>query len=189
MPEQTRLTPTTAAPLYTVGHSTRSLDELVDLLNAHDVAHLYDVRRFPNSQRHPQFNQGHLAQALPEAGIAYTHREVLGGYRDPPAEDSINTAWGSEGLTAYADHARTEAFQEALADVLARADERAKAGEGHVCLMCAEKEPNECHRQILSDHVVARRRQVHHILGKEALETHEVPEFARVRGEDVVYPG
>lgn len=189
VPEQTRLTPREKAPIYTVGHSTRSLDALVDLLHEHDVTHLVDVRRFPNSQRHPHFNQGNLAQALPEASIAYEHREVLGGYRTPPEDDSPNTGWPAEGLIAYADHACTDAWQVALEAVLETADELAEADDGHVCVMCAEKRYRECHRRILSDHVLARARQVHHIVEPGRLETHEVTDLARVRGTDVVYPG
>lgn len=189
MPEQTRLGGDEGAPLYTIGHSTRTLDELVELLHAHDIAHLYDVRRFPNSKRHPHFNEGNLADALPQAGVDYTHLEVLGGYRDTVEEDSPNTGWEADGFAAYADHARTQEWQAALDEVLARADELAETGEGHACVMCAEKLYWQCHRRIISDHAVARDRKVRHVIEEDRVETHEVTEFARVRGEDVVYPG
>lgn len=189
MPAQTRLFQDEGPPVYTVGHSTRSLDGLVDLLHDHDVAHLYDVRRFPNSKRHPHFNEGHLAEALPEAGIDYTHLEALGGYRDATPGESPNEGWEAEGFRAYADHARTPVFQDALETVLDRADELAQADDGHACVMCAEKLYWQCHRRIISDHVLARGRRVLHIVEPGRVEEHEVTEFARVRDEDVVYPG
>lgn len=189
MPRQARLTGNDGPPLYTIGHSTRSLDELVELLLEHDVAHLFDVRRFPNSKRHPHFNEGNLEDALAAVGIGYAHLEALGGYRDPPADDSPNAGWESKGFRAYADHALTEAFQDALEQVLARCDELDSSGEGYACVMCAEKVHGRCHRRILSDHVLARGQDVRHIIEKDHMERHEITEFARVRGEDVVYPG
>lgn len=188
MAEQTRLAGE-GAPLYTIGHSTRSLDELVHLLQAHDVAHLFDVRRFPNSRRHPHFNESNLSVELPRVGIAYTHREALGGRRNPPADDSPNGAWEAEGFQAYADHARTEAFQRALDEVLAEADRLAAEDEGHACVMCAEIVYFRCHRRIISDHAVARGRQVYHVFEGDRVQAHEMPDFARVRGDEVVYPG
>jgi uncharacterized protein (DUF488 family) len=186
--EQARLTETDAAPLYTIGHSTRTLDELVDLLTANDIARLFDVRRYPNSRRHPQFNEGNLETELPRVGIAYTHREVLGGRRGPPDEDGPNDAWEAEGFQAYADHALGEAFQAALDDVLARADELQASGEGHTCVMCAEIVYFRCHRRIIADHAVARGREVHHIHGPDNVQRHEPPDFARMRDDAVVYP-
>lgn len=189
MAEQTRLTQTEKAPLYTIGHSTRSLDELVALLHANDVAHLFDVRRFPNSRRHPHFNQANLATELPRVDVAYTHVEALGGRRNPPAEDSANDAWEAEGFQAYADHAQTAAFQRALDEVLAEADRLAEIGEGHACVMCAEIVYFRCHRRIIADHAVARGREVHNIFEEDRVQRHELPDFARVRGNEVVYPG
>lgn len=186
MAEQTRLTDDEGAPLYTIGHSTRSLDELVHLLQANDVAHLFDVRRFPNSRRHPHVNEGNLETELPRAGIDYTHREVLGGRRNPPAEDSPNDAWEAEGFIAYADHAQTEAFRDALDDVLAEADELAP--QAHACVMCAEAVSFRCHRRIISDHAHARGHPVYHIHGEDNVQRHEPPDFARIREDDVLYP-
>lgn len=189
MAEQTRLTQTEAAPLYTIGHSTRSLDELVHMLDANDVAHLFDVRRYPNSRTNPQFNRGNLSTELPRVGIAYTHKEALGGRRNPPAEDSANDAWESEGFQAYADHAQTDAFQQALDEVLAEADRLQEAGEGHACVMCAESVYFRCHRRIIADHAMARGHEVYNIFDADRTQRHEMPDFARARGDEVVYPG
>jgi uncharacterized protein (DUF488 family) len=184
--EQTRLGEREGAPLYTIEHSTRSLDELVALLHDNDVGHLFDVRRFPASRRHPQFNEGNLAESLPAAGIDYTHVEEMGGRRSLDDEDSPNGAWEAEGFIAYADHARTEAFQRALGDVLARADELAP--QAHACVMCAEAVYFRCHRRIISDHVVARGREVYHVFEEDRVQRHEPPDFARIREDDVLYP-
>lgn len=189
MAEQARLMETEGAPLYTIGHSTRSLDELVALLDANDVVHLFDVRRFPRSRRHPHFNKENLDEELAKLGLAYTHLEALGGRRSPPAEDSPNAGWDAQGFQAYADHARTQAFAQALEQVLDRADELAEAQAGHACIMCAEIVYFRCHRRIISDHVLARGRRVYHIFEKDRVQEHELPAFARVRGKQVVYPG
>src|SRR5215207_7838414 len=99
--------------VYTVGHSTRSFDELLDILRAHGVEAIGDVRRFPGSRRLPQFNAEHLAVELPKRGIVYVPCPLLGGRRKPNA-DSINAGWRNESFRAYADYMQTPAFLEAL---------------------------------------------------------------------------
>lgn len=168
------------APLYTIGHSTRELDELVRLLRLHRVAHLFDVRRWPTSQRHPQFKRETLAAELPERGIAYTHLEAMGGYRSP-SDESRNGAWRSEGFQGYADHMHeSRDWEQAFERVLATADELAEQGEGYACVMCAEIVPYRCHRRLISDMALARGRRVVHVIEEGQVAEHELPDWAEV---------
>lgn len=167
-------------PLYTVGHSSRSLDELVALLEEHEIAVLVDVRRFPWSRRHPHFDREALTQSLPRHGVEYRHEEALGGRRDPPSPDSPNSALTDVSFRAYADHTGTGAFRDALGRVLETAE------EARVALMCAEAGPWHCHRRIISDVVLARGRPVVHIMGPGETREHEMHPDARVSGDGTV---
>lgn len=170
------------ATLYTVGHSTRSAEKLIELLREHGVELLVDVRRYPTSRRHPQFRAEALEGSLREAGIAYRHEEALGGYRSPHPE-SPNRGWESDGFRGYADHLLTEEGRDAVDRLLGA------AGERTVAVMCAEAVPWRCHRQVLADALVARGADVRHILGPGKSEEHALREMARVTdGGDVVYP-
>lgn len=147
--------------LYTVGHSTRSAAALIELLRMHGVDLLIDVRRFPRSRRHPQFNIGHLPGVLSDSGIAYHHLEALGGRRKRrlTADESPNTGWTVEGFRSFADYAMTQAFRDALADLLNLARCQTAA------LMCAELLWWQCHRRIIGDYLLVRGVEVVHILG------------------------
>ncbi|HEX6738171.1 MAG TPA: DUF488 domain-containing protein [Vicinamibacteria bacterium] len=158
------------SPIFTVGHSTRTLAELLDLLQEHGVRELVDVRRYPSSRRHPHFHGAALAAALRAAGLAYRHEPDLGGHRQP-LPDSPNRAWRSEALRGYADHMLTPAFQAAL-------DRLRAAGEG-VAVMCAEADPERCHRQLLADALLAGGRPVLHILGPGRAQPHALTNTAR----------
>lgn len=186
---QARLGDDDPITVCTVGHSTRSLDELTSLLETGTVGHLVDVRRWPSSKHNPQFNQPTIAGALAAAGIAYTHEARLGGYRDAPAEDSENTGWRSDGLQAYADHLASKEGQAVLGELVGLVEEMADDGRGRVALMCAEADPERCHRRLISDALVARRFRVIHLIDEDEQREHELPGFARVRGDRVVYPG
>jgi uncharacterized protein (DUF488 family) len=142
--------------IYTIGHSTRSLDELVALLRHHGVTRLADVRRFPGSRRHPHFSKESLERTLPEHGIAYVHLEDLGGRRRP-LKNSPNLFWESEQFRGYADHMDTKEFRAAIDRLLD--DDRPTA------VMCAEAVPWRCHRNLLSDDLVRRGIEVLHIVG------------------------
>lgn len=169
--------------LYTVGHSNRSEETFLDLLSEHGIERLVDVRRFPGSKRHPQFNQGVLREALAEHDVHYRHLEALGGYRDS-RPDSPNTAWKREGFRAYADHLNSEAGQNALC----RLNEWAEAER--TAVMCAEAVPWRCHRQLIADAFTARDWTVIHVLDENRTEVHELRREA-VALEDgrVIYPG
>jgi uncharacterized protein (DUF488 family) len=164
--------------IHTVGHSTRAIADLVALLREGGVRTLVDVRRQPFSRRHPQFSRDALARSLADAGIAYVHEVDLGGHREPRA-DSPNTAWREDALRGYADHLASPAFQAALDRVVALE---------HAAVMCAEAKPQDCHRQILADALVARGRVVRHLVAPGRTEDHALHPRAVRRGSLLVYP-
>ena len=169
------------AVVLTIGHSTRSLDDLIGLLRTHGVARLVDVRAFPRSRRHPQFNIDTLPAALAAAGIDYTHLQSLGGRR-PVRPDSRNTAWREPGFRGYADYMETDAFERGLQALLDL------AGQQRVVIMCAEAQPWRCHRSLIADALVARGVRVEHIMGPGARRRHNPPPFARIANGRVSYP-
>lgn len=168
--------------VYTVGHSTRPAAELVALLREGRVDLLVDVRRWPASKHNPQFGRDALEATLSEAGIAYRHLEVLGGYRDPEPE-SPNDGWKNDGFRGYADHLQEGEAREAVGSLVR------EAGERTLAVMCAERVPWRCHRQILADWFVAAGLEVRHLLEEDRFESHELREMARITGDGrVVYP-
>lgn len=170
--------------IYTIGHSTRAVDELVALLAGNDVRTLVDVRRYPGSRRHPQFNSEALAASLAAAGIAYRHEPKLGGRRGTPRHDSPNMGWRNTSFRAYADHLTTAPFRDAL-DGLVQ-----DAREGPIALMCAEAVPWRCHRQLIADALTARGHEVRHIISDAAPRPHELNAMARIDDQGgITYPG
>jgi uncharacterized protein (DUF488 family) len=173
---------TPGASIFTVGHSTRSAEDLIALLEAQGITVLVDVRRFPGSRRHPQFGRDALAGALAARGIRYAHAPGLGGRR-PVRPDSPNTAWRDRGFRGYADHMQTREFVEALAEL------EDLAARETVAIMCAEAVPWRCHRRLISDALVAHGIRVLHILGPGRVEEHVLDPHARVRPDgSLVYP-
>jgi len=169
-------------PIHTIGHSTRSVEELIGLLRESGIRLLVDVRRYPGSRRHPQFGRDALAAALRAAGIEYVHEPDLGGRREP-RPDSPNTAWRNSGFRGYADYMATPPFRAALERLVARGEEEPTA------IMCAEAVPWQCHRRLIADALVARGIPVIHILGPERTESHELHPDARVGPDGTVsYP-
>ena len=161
--------------LFTIGHSTRPLEELVDLLRAFGIRRLVDVRRYPGSRRYPHFSRDVLQPALAAAGIGYVHEPDLGGRRDP-VPGSPNAAWRSAAFRGYADHMATPAFAAALGRVVDGASEPQ-------ALMCAEAVPWRCHRQLIADALVVSGLEVQHILSPSRTETHALRVEARVTAE------
>jgi uncharacterized protein (DUF488 family) len=171
------------APIFTAGHSTRSLDELLALLGGQGLEALVDVRRYPGSRRHPQFSRDALAAGLAAAGIEYVHEPDLGGRRTA-RPDSPHTAWRVEAFRGYADHMETPEFEAALERLIRR-----DAGPRTV-ILCAEAVPWRCHRRLISDALVARGVEVRHILGPGRAEPHELDANARVLpGGRLLYAG
>jgi uncharacterized protein (DUF488 family) len=168
--------------VWTIGHSTRSLEALLELLRAHGVTAVADVRRFPRSRRHPQFDTTALARDLPASGVGYVHRPGLGGFRRP-RRDSPNTGLRNGGFRGYADHMATEAFTAEL-DTLVAA-----AATVPTAIMCAEAVPWRCHRSLIADALAARGVPVRDIVGRTPAEPHRLTGGARVDGGRVRYPG
>jgi len=171
-------------PVFTIGHSTRAIGELLALLAEHGIEVLMDVRRFPGSRRHPQFSRDALAAALAAAGVEYVHEPRLGGRRAARA-DSPHTAWRVEAFRGYADHMETAEFNAALEDLI-----RLSAGRS-VVILCAEAVPWRCHRRLISDALVARGIDVRHILAPGRADLHELDPNARLLegGRRLVYSG
>ena len=166
---------------WTIGHSTRSLEELVAALEAHGIERLADVRRFPASRRHPHFDRESLAAALPERGVAYRWFEALGGRRRA-APDSPNRGIRVEGFRGYADTMGTEAFAGAFAELVAW------MRGGRTAILCAERLWWQCHRRLLSDLLVARGGAVVHIEDAARSSPHVLWDLAVVTPDSVVYP-
>lgn len=159
--------------IFTIGHSVLAADAFLSMLSSHRVELLADVRRFPASRRHPQFNREALAELLAGHGIAYLHFAELGGRREPKP-DSRNTAWRETGFRGYADYMETAEFNRGIARLLDAARARATA------IMCAEKSWRSCHRGLIADHLKASGIEVIHILDAAATEPHPWTAAARM---------
>jgi uncharacterized protein (DUF488 family) len=164
--------------VYTIGHSTRSLDELIRLLRESAVGRLADIRRFPGSRRYPHFSRESLSKSLPESGIDYVHVPELGGRRDE-LPDSRNTALRNGQFRGYADHMATAEFRDALDHLLD--DARTTA------VMCAEAVPWRCHRNFVADELVRRGHEVVHILNFGSRKKHDLNPMAHDAGGFLVY--
>lgn len=169
---------------YTVGHASRSVDELIGLLDQAGVTFVVDVRRIPRSRTNPQFNADTLPSRLAEHDIGYRHVPRLGGLRrsnSPPS--SANAHWQNTSFRGYADYSGTAEFREGLAELCA-------IGRTHVCaVMCAEAVWWRCHRRIIADYLLADGNEVFHVMGPGRIER-AVMNIAAVRQEDgtLIYP-
>ena len=166
---------------YTVGHSNREFDALVQLLRAHGVGAVADVRRFPASRRLPQFNADVLASTLPSNEIEYVPFLELGGRRKPDPQ-SVNSGWQHPSFRAYADYMQTQPFVDGLDRLMALARRTPTA------IMCAEAVPWRCHRRLIADALVVRGWRVLDITSPTAAKPHELTAFAKVSGTSITYP-
>ena len=173
--------PAARGVVFTVGHSTRSFEELVELLRAHGVERLVDVRTIPRSRRNPQFNRDTLGQALRNRRIAYRHMQELGGLRRTHA-DSVNTGWRNTSFRGYADYMQTEEFREALDRLIGLAEEKKTA------IMCAEAVPWRCHRSLVADALIVRGYEVRDIMSGKSAKPRMLNPMARVEGSRITYP-
>ncbi|HEX8679412.1 MAG TPA: DUF488 domain-containing protein [Chthoniobacterales bacterium] len=160
--------------IWTIGHSTRTIDQFAELLTQHAIAVLADVRLLPGSKRYPHFNQDALARSLGEHGIRYEHFRELGGRRKP-RPDSTNTAWRNDAFRGYADYMESDAFRAGIERLVAVAAET-----GPAALMCAEAVWWRCHRALVSDYLKARGVEVLHILAPGKAESHPFTSAARI---------
>ncbi|MPZ43847.1 MAG: DUF488 family protein [Betaproteobacteria bacterium] len=167
--------------VFTLGHSTRSLDDFIALLTAHGVERLVDVRTVPRSRHNPQFNRDTLPQALQAAGIGYVHMAGLGGLRKPRA-DSVNAGWRNLSFRGYADHMQSAEFAQSLAELMASARKQ------QLALMCAEAVPWRCHRSLIGDALLVHGVPVEEIVDAKRREPHRLTPFAVVDATTITYP-
>lgn len=160
--------------IWTIGHSTRTIDEFISLLQASHIKLLVDVRSLPGSKRYPQFNKEALADSLGKVGIRYEHFPELGGRRKA-RKDSSNRVWRNESFRGYADYMETEPFHNGVKHLLDRA-----ADAGPTAIMCAEAVWWRCHRSLISDYLKTRGIDVVHILDTNKTEPHPYTSAARV---------
>jgi uncharacterized protein (DUF488 family) len=169
--------------LYTIGHSTRSIDELIEALQAHSIATLADIRSFPVSRRLPHFNREALEKTLPVAGIQYVWMKDLGGRRKTIRDDSPHIALRNSSFRNYADYMLTEQFRHA-GEALVK-----MAGQSRTAYMCAERVYFNCHRMLVSDWLTAHGHEVLHIDGAAATKPHKLLSEARVIDGELIYRG
>lgn len=168
-------------PIFTTGHSNRPIAEFIELLRAHGIQQLIDIRTIPKSRHNPQFNSDALAAALRHEGIRYLHMKDLGGLRHP-CKDSVNLGWRNAGFRGFADYMQTPEFAAALD----RAVELSRAAPA--ALMCAEAVPWRCHRSLVADALLVWGVPVLHIISKADPKPHSLTPFARVHQTQITYP-
>jgi uncharacterized protein (DUF488 family) len=166
--------------ILTVGHSTRTLDEFVALLRAHEVTHVVDVRTVPRSRHNPQFNKDSLPDSLCKAGLGYVHMPGLGGLRHARS-DSLNAGWRNASFRGYADYMQATEFEENLEKLIDFAK------DNRIAIMCAEAVPWRCHRSLIGDALTVRGIRTEDIMSLTRRQVHALTPFARVRGTTVTY--
>ena len=168
--------------VLTIGHSTRTLDKFIGLLQAHAVSRVVDVRTVPRSRHNPQFNQGSLPDSLKKAGLGYVHLPGLGGLRHAK-RDSINVGWRNASFRGYADYMQTPEFERGLKELIHLAK------QAQIAIMCAEAVPWRCHRSLIADALLVRGIRTEDIMSLTHCSIHTLTSFAKVRGTSVTYPG
>ena len=167
--------------IYTVGHSTRPIEDFIALLAAHGVGQLIDIRTIPRSRTNPQFNRDTLPKTLERAGMAYGNMPALGGLRRA-RPDSPNTAWRNPSFRGYADYMQTSEFAEAVAQLIEIAQGKQTA------IMCAEAVPWRCHRSLIADALIVRGIEVREITSGIRSTPHALTPWAQVSGTRLSYP-
>lgn len=168
--------------IHTIGHSTRPIEEFIDLLTAQGITRLVDIRTVPKSRHNPQYWGDALAASLQEAGIGYSYLPELGGLRSA-TQDSPNAGWRNDSFRNYADHMLTDEFAAGLAELITLAEEEPSA------IMCAEAVPWRCHRRLVADALLVRGFTVLEVISATAPKEHQLTPFAVVEGSRVIYPG
>lgn len=168
--------------VYVVGHSTRSIKAFLEILNAHSIDVLVDIRTIPKSRHNPQFNSDSLEDSLGPSGIRYIHLKKLGGLRTP-LKDSPNPGWKNSSFRGFADYMLTDDFEEGIEELIQLSD------RGTVAIMCAEGNPFRCHRSLVADALVARGIGAIHISSKRPGRPHTITSFAKIEGSRITYPG
>ncbi|WP_338751505.1 DUF488 family protein [Janibacter alittae] len=168
--------------IHTIGHSTRPIEEFIELLTEQGVTRVVDIRTVPKSRHNPQYWGDALEASLAGAGLGYSYVKALGGLR-PKHPDSPNTAWRNDSFRNYADHMLTQEFHSGLEELIALAQEDSCA------IMCAEAVPWRCHRRLVADALLVRGYTVLEIISSAPPKEHRLTPFAVVDGTRVTYPG
>jgi uncharacterized protein (DUF488 family) len=167
--------------VLTVGHSTRTLEEFIGLLQAHGVSCVVDVRTVPRSRHNPQFNKDSLPDSLKKAGLGYVHMPGLGGLRRAQP-DSLNAGWRNASFRGYADYMQTAEFEQGLEELIRLAN------QDRIALMCAEVVPWRCHRSLIADALLVRGIRTEEITSPTRRQVHTLTPFAKVQGTTITYP-
>lgn len=168
--------------IYTIGHSNHPFEKFLEMLLAHGIELVADVRTVPRSSHNPQYNSDVLAAGLRENNIVYRPFPALGGLRHPRKE-SPNRGWRNDTFRGFADYMQRSEFGKAIEELIALTREQ------EVVVLCAEAEPQRCHRSLIADALTARGITVLHITGRTALKEHVLTPFAQVNGTTITYPG
>jgi len=167
--------------ILTIGHSTRAIDDFLDILRAHSVKRVVDIRTIPRSRHNPQFNQESLSESLKESAIDYIPMKQLGGLRHSKA-DSPNMGWRNSSFRGFADYMQTQEFAEGIDQLVGLAQ------NCQVAIMCAEVLPWRCHRWLVADALLVRGVQVEHIMTMKARSKHTLTKWAHIEGTQITYP-
>ena len=167
--------------VLTIGHSTRTFEEFIGMLQAHGATCVIDVRSIPQSRHNPQFNKASLPGSLKKAGLGYAHLPGLGGLRHAK-RDSLNLGWRNASFRGYADYMQTPGFKQSLEEVIQLANQE------RIVLMCAEAVPWRCHRSLIADALLVRGIRTEDILSATRRQVHTLTPFAKVRGTAITYP-
>ena len=175
--------PSTEPPpiVLTIGHSTRTLEEFIGLLQAHGATRVVDVRTVPRSRHNPQFDKAALPRALKKAGLGYVHLPGLGGLRHAK-RDSLNVGWRNASFRGYADYMQTPGFEQSLEELIRLAKQE------RIAIMCAEAVPWRCHRSLIADALLVRGIRSEDIMSPTRRQAHTLTPFAKVRGTTITYP-
>lgn len=167
--------------IWTIGHSTRPIDEFTTLLLGQEIRILVDVRTVPRSRHNPQFNTDTLGKSLEQAGLAYFHMPLLGGLRNAK-KDSINVGWRNASFRGYADYMQTNEFWNALDELMVHGN------TARTAIMCAEAVPWRCHRSLIADALLSRDWMVRHIMTQDRADEHRMTPFAVIDTGRLIYP-
>ena len=168
--------------IFTVGHSTRTLEEFVEILKAYGMLRIVDIRTIPRSRHNPQFNRESLSKFLRGRHINYRHMKALGGLRHARV-DSPNQGWRNASFRGFADYMQSPAFEDALQKLIELGTQKPTA------IMCAEAVPWRCHRSLIGDALTARGIRVQDILSRSTAKLHALSSMAKVQGTRITYPG
>jgi uncharacterized protein (DUF488 family) len=171
----------TSTIVLTIGHSTRTIEEFINLLLAHRVSWVVDVRTIPRSRHNPQFNADSLPGSLKKVGVGYVHMAGLGGLRHP-MRDSLNVGWCNGSFRGFADYMPTPEFETNLDELIQLVN------QDRIALMCAEAVPWRCHRSLIADALLLRGIHTEHILSLARRQIHTLTRFAKVQGTRISYP-